>query len=607
ARYSSLTRSKLFPYAVSSRLSLFCRRYALESQSDLSAESMANIVRYVRSIQAKGLPVAWHELSSTHNLSEVDLKQAVAEDTAERQKQEVLSDKITEAATNPDRFFDKEKGRCNWEALAAEFGLPLIDCLLAFDPSKSPHAVRSMPEPNEWPHEDRAMLSSLIRNTFNDLVMTDWALAGLYMNAKPDSCKAAAQIIKKSRMTPALFEDIQRHRDKGLKWCEIYSIYPYHPTMVALRNAYYRYKRGIMNSGCSAVWTKADSQRLSDLVSKHRIIVRDDKEQSSTRLGQLVAEHGENWERIDRELKTFPGAAQYNWGLIKDLNLTAAWSLEDTKRLYHCINTGMSASDSVRYIGTKVMYQYTMSHESKADMVTRVCREEFVSPGCIDWAKVSKLTGLDQRECLETCELDDGKERWIYDAETFRWDDANRMTDFIKANYPGSSTVNYRAVSNYLWVKLEDCIHMHNLLQGKLRWTDDVIKRVTQMRSQGHKCAYIAKQLSPTLGPKRVSYACCNHTRKHNPISEEEKQQIKELVDKYVGKVPAKEVLLRVKRESASWNQDILAIAHSIHQWHPYYKDRIAGMDLTDIADRILSGKHVVILRGGLKLKPTSS
>ncbi|KAJ1859692.1 hypothetical protein LPJ73_001732, partial [Coemansia sp. RSA 2703] len=76
-------------------------------------------------------------------------------------------------------------------------------------------------------------------------------------------------------------------------------------------------------------------------------------------------------------------------------------------------------------------------------MVTRVCKEEYMSVGCIDWTNISKLTGLDQRECMESCDMEDYKKRWVYDADTFSWDDANRMTDFIAANYPGTSPVNY--------------------------------------------------------------------------------------------------------------------------------------------------------------------
>ncbi|KAJ2394695.1 hypothetical protein GGI05_001921, partial [Coemansia sp. RSA 2603] len=79
-----------------------------------------------------------------------------------------------------------------------------------------------------------------------------------------------------------------------------------------------------------------------------------------------------------------------------------------------------------------------VSNESKVEMVTQVCKEEYMSAGCIDWVKVSKLTGLNQLECMAVCDMEDYKSQWIYDADTFSWDDANRMTDFIAANYPGT-------------------------------------------------------------------------------------------------------------------------------------------------------------------------
>ncbi|KAJ1852213.1 hypothetical protein LPJ73_002871 [Coemansia sp. RSA 2703] len=196
----------------------------------------------------------------------------------------------------------------------------------------------------------------------------------------------------------------------------------------------------------------------------------------------------------------------------------------------------------------------TVSTKSKVDMVTRVCKDEYISAGYIDWTKVSKLTGLNQLECMEVCDMEDYKRQWIYDPKTFSWDDANRMTDFIAANYPETLPVNYRAVSNYMWVKIGDCIDMHSMLQGKFRWTDDIKDRVVQMRSQGHTFRYIANQLSPHLSASTVNRAYFRHTHVHTPISDEEKQRITELVDKYVGKVPVKEVIQKVKSESASWN-----------------------------------------------------
>ncbi|KAJ1842792.1 hypothetical protein LPJ73_005691, partial [Coemansia sp. RSA 2703] len=236
----------------------------------------------------------------------------------------------------------------------------------------------------------------------------------------------------------------------------------------------------------------------------------------------------------------------------------------------------------------------TVSNESKVEMVTRVCKEEYMSAGCIDWVKVSKLTGLDQLEFMELCDMEDYKSQWIYDPKTFSWDDANRMTDFIAANYPGTLPVNYRAVSNYMWIKIGDCIHMHNMLQGKFRWTNAVINRIAQMRSQGHKFRYIANQLSPLLGASDVSSAYSRHTRVHTPISEEEKQRTAELVDKYVGKVPVKEVLQKVKSESTSWSYSVTRFAGRYIQTHSYYKKRLVGMDLAEITDPILAGKLTV-------------
>ncbi|KAJ2371699.1 hypothetical protein IW150_004475, partial [Coemansia sp. RSA 2607] len=192
--YAGVARVKPFPQIAAPYLRLSKRRYTLASLSDISAESKANIIRYVRSSEDKGLVVAWRDLACLHNISEAVLKQIVAEDTAERQKQQELSKKITEAAVSSERYYNNEKGFCNWEALSVEFGLPLVDCLRAFNPAKSPHKLRLMPEPSEWTHEDKVMLHSLLCNTFNNIATADWSLVGVYMNTEPDTCKSAAKL-----------------------------------------------------------------------------------------------------------------------------------------------------------------------------------------------------------------------------------------------------------------------------------------------------------------------------------------------------------------------------------------------------------------------------
>ncbi|KAJ2382939.1 hypothetical protein GGI05_005489, partial [Coemansia sp. RSA 2603] len=352
-RYAYLAHAKLFIRPASSRLNLFYRRYALASPSDINTESKANIIRYIRSFKDKGLVVPWHDLATSHKISEAALKQIVADDSAERQKLQELSIKITEAAVSTDRYFNKEKGRCNWDALSTDFGIPLVDCLRAFNKAKSPHKLRLMPEPFRWPQEDRDLMLSLLKNTFQNTETLDWSLVGVYMNIEPESCKSAAKFFKRPRMTHKFFEVIQKLRKQGLTWSQIHSQYPYYASENSLAVCYSVYKRSADSTSTSAIWSKSDTQHTLDLLWKHRHDVNENKMRviklvasefpnlpedlvrkrvigrlaslqnvyfnfsDCNRLQQLVAEHDEDWKRIDSELGTFPGAAKYNWRIIK--------------------------------------------------------------------------------------------------------------------------------------------------------------------------------------------------------------------------------------------------------------------------------------------------
>ncbi|KAJ2274168.1 hypothetical protein GGH14_004181, partial [Coemansia sp. RSA 370] len=134
--------------------------------------------------------------------------------------------------------------------------------------------------------------------------------------------------------------------------------------------------------------------------------------------------------------------------------------------------------------------------------------------------------------------------RWIYHPDTFSWDIANRMTSFIKDNYPKPLPVNYTAVSNYMWIEIGDCVKMASLLRGEMTWTDEVIAQVVKLREQGMIYKDIARQLSPALKTPNVSVAYRRHInpKVYTPSSDEEKQQAKELVGMYAEQMPFSEL-----------------------------------------------------------------
>ncbi|KAJ2056250.1 hypothetical protein GGI17_006295 [Coemansia sp. S146] len=95
----------------------------------------------------------------------------------------------------------------------------------------------------------------------------------------------------------------------------------------------------------------------------------------------------------------------------------------------------------------------------------------FNCESCEDRQALSEAMGLGLRECLELSQYDVGKARWHYNPDLFSQDMADSMTGFIEEYYSAPTPVNYRAVSNFMWVTMEDCIHIHDVLQGKFKWT----------------------------------------------------------------------------------------------------------------------------------------
>ncbi|KAJ2778169.1 hypothetical protein GGI18_004092, partial [Coemansia linderi] len=121
------------------------------------------------------------------------------------------------------------------------------------------------------------------------------------------------------------------------------------------------------------------------------------------------------------------------------------------------------------------------------------------SSAAVDWSLVSQAMGLGIHECLELSQCDDGKASWHYDPDAFSQSMADRMAGFIKEHYPAPVSVSYRAVSNFMWIDMEDCICVHGMPKGKFKHTKADYERAAALRAQGLTFENIARQLSPTL------------------------------------------------------------------------------------------------------------
>ncbi|KAJ2357642.1 hypothetical protein GGF43_001338, partial [Coemansia sp. RSA 2618] len=204
-------------------------------------------------------------------------------------------------------------------------------------------------------------------------------------------------------------------------------------------------------------------------------------------VSKLVGVFGEDWQRIAREIDTTPKRAERIWKMHQQrLKATSAWTDSELDTLRNCMRDGIGPAEASRLIGTKM----AVSHE---------VQRQYEHYQRVDWAAVAKAVGRSERECLEASQFSTDKARWIYDPDTFSWETADRMTLFIEQNYPKPLPVNYTAVSNFMWIDINDCIKMASLLRGEIEWTDEVISKVVELREQGMTYKNIAKQLSPNL------------------------------------------------------------------------------------------------------------
>ncbi|PIA13481.1 hypothetical protein COEREDRAFT_83449 [Coemansia reversa NRRL 1564] len=127
--------------------------------------------------------------------------------------------------------------------------------------------------------------------------------------------------------------------------------------------------------------------------------------------------------------------------------------------------------------------------------------------GKVEWTLISQLTRFSIRYCLEQNRYNEGKSRWNYNASTFQWSQAQILLRFINEHYPAPTPIDFMAVSNFLWVYPADCVKMYELLRGQFEWGSAELAIASRLSSEGWANAQIARQLSPTMGGRRVRIA----------------------------------------------------------------------------------------------------
>ncbi|KAJ2800827.1 hypothetical protein H4S07_005084 [Coemansia furcata] len=172
---------------------------------------------------------------------------------------------------------------------------------------------------------------------------------------------------------------------------------------------------------------------------------------------------------------------------------------------------------------------------------------------------------------------------------------ADRMTGFIKEHYPTPVPANYRAVSNYMWVHMDDCIRIHDMFKGGFKWTKDDYEQAVVLRAQGLTYKEIARRLSPSLSLETVMYTLRRHLRPkrvREPLSVEELKEISRLVDEYAGKYLVVDIIDKIRSQLNLDNRRNCNITIALRiAAHAHYKAKIRDIDFDDLAYRIATGQ----------------
>ncbi|KAJ1820359.1 hypothetical protein LPJ60_003262 [Coemansia sp. RSA 2675] len=275
-------------------------------------------------------------------------------------------------------------------------------------------------------------------------------------------------------------------------------------------------------------------------------------------------------------------------------NITAKWE-HISKTLGHMITICKTRASILRR--SRMLERALGDNKS---LVTSEVQRQLGLGGAADWSQVSQATGLELRECLELSQHDDGKARWHYDPDTPSQAMIGRMTSFIKEHYLVPTPVNYRAVSNFMWIVMEDCIQIHEMAQGKFKWTEANVERAAALRAQGLAYKEVARRLSPVLPAYRVFEVVkrySSHKQVPNPASVFELEEISRLVDEYAGKHSVVDIATKIcKQLKFGGRRSIYSAINLRIAAHPHYQAKVRDIDYSNLANRIAKGQTTVTL-----------
>ncbi|KAJ2709223.1 hypothetical protein H4R19_004363 [Coemansia spiralis] len=463
-------------------------------------------------------------------------------------------------------------------------------------------------------------------------------------------------------MTPAIYALLNRYREDGLLWAEIQARFPLYPRVSGLEYLFNIQKALVAARVAApvrrAVWSKEETRRVKEVTLQHYrpgdpsqaadVLVREFPDMARPaimrkinklvvaklaqlrrdfdRMIRLVDVHGADWERIGREMDVPPSMAQQEW--LKHQESTnppphanRPWSLGDLTQLQQlAAGYGSDPIDWLavgkqlgRHSPACVTMYYALKRPPPArlrhrptDPASLEVQRQLACGSSIDWEQVSQAVGLDVRQCLELSQVDEGKGRWIYEPDTFSWATAERMKAFIADNYPAPMMANFRAVSNYMWLDMDDCIRMEGVLRGAMERTDELKAQITEMRRLGMVYKDIGLRLSPCINSEMVRRLVQGPWSSPKvALPPADKQRLRAFVDAHVDKCTFQELRALIHKTVDGPNKvstSRLIIAYAA--WHPGFKAHADSFGGAWVANRLASGATIPELAVEIGVSP---
>ncbi|KAJ1878435.1 hypothetical protein LPJ66_011892, partial [Kickxella alabastrina] len=203
------------------------------------------------------------------------------------------------------------------------------------------------------------------------------------------------------------------------------------------------------------------------------------------KLKQLVGKHGEDWARIDSELGTFPGRAQFSWIKHGHIEFSGQWTDSELQKLRICMDKGMDGTEASRYIGTRLPTQYELGKNNKykgekwtsdGDRQLLLMVDTLKRKGGIDWDTISEALSRSVAGCrihYRTLQL--SKEATaLSEPQASKPDIVTREVQQQQKQQLFLGKVNWARVSSATGLSELECLELNQFDESKASWTYDI-------------------------------------------------------------------------------------------------------------------------------------